>query len=369
MMKSRRVVWVVLILIIGGCEKPTPIEIITPVKVQEVKAVGANSDLSYSGQVVPETSLDLAFQSDGYITEIASRDGPGGKPRLIQPGDQVSVGEVLAKVDDVQYLDRVATAQANLDVANAAYLKAREDWSRASALQATQSITGPDFDAAQQEHSTALASVAGAKAQLDEAQNKLKNTVLTSPQSGVINQRAIEIGSLVRPGSVGFVLANTQSVKVVFGIPDLILGDVSIGTPLDVRVVSIPERVFSGRVSEIAPAADQRTRVFEVSVSVDNSDNALKQGMVASVEVGTGALASELVLIPMNSIVRSSEGVFAVYSVTRSNDQATVQLTPVQTGEVVGNSVVVTSGLSAGATIVVTGTAQIHDGQTVKVLD
>lgn len=356
-------------VLLGACKPSEPVQIVTPVKVQAVQAVGENSGLSYSGQVVPETSLDLAFLADGYIVDIARREGPDGKPRLVQPGDDVSAGEELARVDDELYRDRVATAQANLDAALAAYRKAEQDWGRATALQATQSITGPDFDAAQQEYATTQASVAGARAQLDEAQSKLRDTVLTSPLTGVVNQRNIEIGSLVRPGSVGFVLASTGTVKVVFGIPEIILGEVSIGTPLDVRVGSFPDRTFPGRVSEIAPAADQRTRIFEVSISVDNPDGLLKQGMVASLNVGAGELANGWVSVPMNAVVRSENGGFAVFTVSVNNDTATVHRTPVTTGEVVGNSVVVTSGLAEGQSIVVTGTAQVTDGQVVRVLD
>jgi len=364
-----RLIFLSATVLLGSCKQSEPVQIVTPVKVQAVQAVGENSGLSYSGQVVPETSLDLAFLADGYIVDIARREGPDGKPRLVQPGDDVSSGEELARVDDELYRDRVATAQANLDAALAAYRKAGQDWGRATALQATQSITGPDFDAAQQEYATTQASVAGARAQLDEAQSKLKDTVLTSPLTGVVNQRNIEIGSLVRPGSVGFVLASTGTVKVVFGIPDIILGEVSIGTPLDVRVGSFPDRTFPGRVSEIAPAADQRTRIFEVSISVENPDGLLKQGMVASLNVGAGELANDWVSVPMNAVVRSESGGFAVYTVSVNNDTATVHRTPVTTGEVVGNSVVVTSGLAEGQSIVVTGTAQVSDGQVVRILD
>jgi RND family efflux transporter MFP subunit len=366
-----RLLCVSVVALLGACDRSEPVDIVTPVKVQAVQAVGEDSGLSYSGQVVPETSLDLAFLADGYVVDIARREGPDGKTRLVQPGDTVSAGEVLARVDDELYRDRVTTAQANLDAALAAYRKAEQDWGRATALQATQSITGPDFDSAQQEYATTQASVAGARAQLDEARSKLKDTVLTSPLSGVINRRSIEIGSLVRPGSVGFVLASTGTVKVVFGIPDIVLGEVAIGTPLDVRVGSFPDRVFPGRVSEIAPAADQRTRIFEVSISVDNPDGLLKQGMVASLNVGAGDLATDWVSVPMNAIVRGDGdgGAFAVYTVRVNNETATVHRTPVTTGEVVGNSVVVTSGLAEGQSIVVTGTAQVRDGQVVRVLD
>jgi multidrug efflux system membrane fusion protein len=353
---------------LSACDKPIPTETITPVKVQTVDSMAAGTALSYSAQVTPETSVDMAFSADGYIVEIASRDGVGGKPRLIQPGDKVMPGEVLARIDDSKYRDQVTTAQANLDKAQAALIKGIEDWRRAQALNKTQSITGPDFDAAQQEFSTAQAAVSGAQAQLDEAHIKLGETALVVPQAAVINKRLVEIGTLVRPGSVGFELANTNTVKVIFGVPDLVLTEVKVGSALNVRVASMPDEVFQGTVTQIAPAADQRTRVFEVTVSVDNSDGDLREGMVAALDLPTNKQAGNIVMIPLDSIVRATDGGFAVYITENKAGTTTVKLTSIKTGEVVGNEVIVTSGLSSGDEVVIVGTAQISDGQTVKVL-
>ena len=366
--RGLRCIAVLALLSLNSCDKAPPPDILTPVKVEPVATLASGTGLSYSAQVTPETSLELAFRTDGYVVEIAKREGVGGKPRLIQPGDAVVAGEVLARIDDAQYRDRVTTAQANLDAARAASLKSSEDWARAQALNATQSITGPDFDAAQQEYATAQASVKGAQAQLDEALLKLGETALIVPQAAVINQRLVEIGTLVRPGSVGFELANTDTVKVVFGVPDLVLTEVTVGSALDVRVASMPDRIFRGSVTQIAPAADQRTRVFEISVSVDNSDGALREGMVASLDLPTGAQAGSTITVPLDSIVRGKSGGFAVYTVHSSGQDSVVQLIPVETGEVSGNRVVIRSGLQPGDRIVVSGTAQVSDGQLVQVL-
>ena len=354
---------------LSACEKAVePTTIITPVKVETASSVDSANALTYSAQVVPETSLELAFRTDGYVTDIATRPSAEGKSRLLQPGDTVSAGEVLARIEDRQYIDRLITAQANLDASIATEQKATEDWRRAQALKETQSITQPDFDSAQREISTAKASVSGAKAQRDEALAKLEETKLIAPQAAVVNQRMIELGTLVRPGSVGFVLVNTNTVKVVFGVPEQILGRVSIGDSIGVRIVSMPDRVFNGSVTQIAPAADQRTRVFEVSISVDNAGGELKQGMIASLAVDVANKTSDLVWVPLSSIVRADDGSFAVFVAQENDAGASVKLTPVQTGEINDNNVMVTGGLKAGQQIVISGTAQVKDGQAVKIL-
>jgi multidrug efflux system membrane fusion protein len=147
-----------------------------------------------------------------------------------------------------------------------------------------------------------------------------------------------------------------------------VLAQVKLGSPLAVRVASMPDRLFQGTVTQIAPAADQRTRVFEVSVSVDNSDGALREGMVAALDLSSTEQPIAIVMVPLDSVVRASDGGFAVYTTHPSGTDTIVQLTAIETGEVVGNQVIVTSGLGPGDEIVTTGTAQVSDGQIVNVL-
>ena len=73
-------------------------------------------------------------------------------------------------------------------------------------------------------------------------------------------------------------------------------------------------------------------------------------------------------MIPLDAIVRATDGSFAVYTTQKTADATTVKLTNIETGEVVGNEVIVTSGLNAGDEVVVAGTAQVTDGQIVNVL-
>jgi RND family efflux transporter MFP subunit len=264
----------------------------------------------------------------------------------------------------------VTKARADLDKALAAARKGEQDFGRARALNATQSITAPDYDAAEKEYATANAAVEGARAQLDEAELKLSETALVAPIAGVVQQRNIELGSLVHADSVGFVVANTRAVKVVFGVPDSILGDVGLGGSLSIHTESLPERVFQGTVTEIAPAADQRTRIFEISVTVDNADGALRPGMVASLDVSQTMLAAgQMVVVPITAVVQADSGAFGVYTVeTAAEGGSMARLRTVETGQILGNRITISSGLAAGEQVIVSGTAQVGDKQPVKIV-
>lgn len=355
----------------AGCSKQAPPEpIATPVRVEAAQSLSDDALLRYSAQVVPQTQVDVAFRTDGYIDTIKLVPGVESRERLLQAGDSVSTGDIMARVQDEQYRDQLTKAEADLDKALAAARKADQDYQRAQALNETQSITGPDFDAAQKEYATANAAVKAARAQLDEANLKLEETALIAPLDGIVQQRNIEIGTLVRNGTVGFVVANTNTVKVVFGVPDTVLGDVRLGSRLKIETASLPDRTFNGEVTEITPAADQRTRIFEVSVSVDNADGALRPGMIASLELDTSAVATQQVLVvPVNAMVEGPDNSFALYIVTKNGEgQEIASLRTVEAGQIMGNRVTVTGNIKSGDQVIVTGTAQVANNQLVKIV-
>lgn len=356
--------------LLSACDASPTATVITPVRIETAQPRSSDMSVKYSAQVVPETQVDVAFRTDGYVDTIMQVPGVDAQERLLQPGDTVQAGDVLARVKDEQYRDQVTKAQANLDKALAAARKGDQDFGRAKALNATQSITAPDFDAAEKEFASANAAVQGARAQLDEANLKLTETALITPLSGIVQQRNIEIGTLVHAGSVGFVVANTGVVKVVFGVPDTVLGAISLGSDLTIHTESLPDRTFDGKVTEINPAADQRTRIFEVSVAVANADGALRPGMVASLDFGKTLPANTTsVVVPITAMVQSSDGGFALYVIEKAPDGTDVaRLRNVETGQILGNRITVTDGITPGTKVIVTGTAQIRDSQPVNVV-
>tara|TARA_R110001599_G_C12277354_1_gene663188 strand:+ start:29473 stop:30597 length:1125 start_codon:yes stop_codon:yes gene_type:complete len=355
---------------LASCESKPPAAVITPVKVAAAESLSGDISLIYSAQVIPETQVDAAFRTDGYIASIKRVLGVDSRQRILQPGDSVQAGDVLARVQDQQYRDQVTKAQANLEKALAAARKGDQDFRRARALNATESITAPDFDAAEKEYTSANAAVKGAQAQLDEANLKLTETALVAPLTGIVQQCNIEIGALVHAGSVGFVVANTGVVKVVFGVPDTVLGDIRLGSDLVIQTESLPDRSFNGKVTEIAPAADQRTRIFEVSVSVENADGALRPGMVAALNLGTTLPgAGDIVAVPITALVQAPDGGFALYVVDTTAEGAEMaRLRSVETGQILGNRITVNGGLIPGTKVIVSGTAQVGDNQPVKIV-
>jgi multidrug efflux system membrane fusion protein len=365
---------IAILAALAACDSEEPGEQpLTPVRVEAVQARAPQESVRYSANIQPQTSVDLAFKVSGYVKEllqVPGTDGSGGSDRNVQAGDSVAEGTVLAKVDPQPFDDQVKEAKAQLASADAALKKADADFKRATALYDSQSMTAPEYDTYKKEFESAQAGVAGAKAQLDNAKVNLGYTDLKAPLSGVILQRNVEVGTLAAPDSTAFVIADTSSVKAVFGVPDVRLKDVKLGDALSVTNETYPDRSFAGKVTEISPAADSATRVFNVEITLPNSDGLLKAGMVVSLALATGPPAEPLTLVPLTAVVRGPSGpeAYAVYVVVKQGQSDVARLKEVQLGQVTGNEVAVTDGLEAGEQVIVTGATLVGDGKDVKVI-
>ena len=356
----------------AGCRHETKSERAPiPVRAETVAPAGAAGGMRYSANVQPNEQVALAFKSSGYVREIRKvRSGAGS--RNLQAGDTVSRGTVLARVRESDYVEKVNQARASLAEASASQRKAQLDFDRSKSLFDSKSLAKADFDGSRSALDAAEARVAGAKSQLDAARIALADCALTSPMNALVLGRKIEEGTLVSAGTVGFTLADLSSVKAVFGVPDTVVRALQIGQPLAVSVEALPGARFNGHITAIAPSADASSRVFDVEVSIPNPAGALKSGMIAAVETphSTAPAPTGDAAVPLTAVLKSPadpDG-YAVFVLAGDGDNAVAKVRPVKLGEVVGNRILVTSGLAAGERVVVTGTTIVSDGDRVRVI-
>ncbi len=355
-----------------ACSNATPPPPIpTAVKVATVERAGAAASTRYSAQIEPQTRVDLAFKVGGYVDSIAKAPGVDGKSRIVQEGDPVHVGSELAVIRRTDYEQKLGEANAASLQAKSAAEQAQLDFDRATKLVANGSVSASEMDNARIKRDSANASAAGAKVRVDEAQTALADTSLRSPIDGVVVKRSLETGALAAPGTVGFVVAVTDTVKAVFGVPDTVLPRVQLGAGQAVTTEAYPGVTFQGRISRIAPTADAKSRVFEVEVTLPNSDDRLKSGMVAALSLAAAGdtTTQDEPLVPLAAIVRSplkqGENAFAVFVV---DDKHIAHAKEVELGEYLGRVIPVTSGLAGGEQIVVQGAGLLSDGEAVEII-
>jgi multidrug efflux system membrane fusion protein len=345
-----------------------------PVKAQVVESYAVQPRLRYSANIEPREQVTLAFKVNGYVREVRQTRGADGKMRNLQEGDVVPRGTVLARVRDEDYQESVNRAKASLAQAEVSFQKTTLDYERAKRLFEKDSLTKPDFDSAKAAYDAARTQVDSAKASLAEAEIRLRDTALVAPIDGVLMKREIEVGSLVRPGSTGFVIADTTSVKAIFGVPDILIRRARLGIVLPITTETYGTREFPGRITAISPAADPSSRVFDVELTIANPQNLLKSGMIATVAVpeenpGAAQAQAEALVVPLAAIVKPQQSAqFAVYVVVDQAGGQVVRLRPVDVGEVFGNRVAVRKGVQRGDRVVVTGASLLADNEAVVMI-
>ena len=257
----------------------------------------------------------------------------------------------------------------NWRVRQAEYEKAKLTFDRTSALFASQSATKPDYDSAKAQLDSTAASVSGAKAQVSEANVALGYCELKAPFSGWVVKRSIDLGTLVGPATNGFTLADTRSVKAVFGVPDTSMDRVKLGQHLSISTDALPQQ-FAGRVSAISPSADPKSRVFSVEVTIDNAKEQLKSGMIASLALSGAQLPQAVLAIPLSAVIRDPGRVdsFAVMVAEGSGETETAHLRPVELADTYGNMIAAKGGIAVGERVITTGVSLIKDGDKVRVI-
>lgn len=370
----------------------------TPVKVEAVQSYSASKGARYSASIVPSSQVQLAFSVGGYVDKIAQVKGADGRLRNVQQGDSIARGLALASVRAKDYAVKVdqangqlaqtraslVTSSKQVDEAEVGAEKARLDFERAQALFETQSITKSEYDSAKSQRDLYRAKINTARSQLAVVEAQIAaaeasqaaaaisrdDTILRAPIDGLLLQRSVEVGELLSPGKGAFLLADTSVVKAQFGVPDLEVQKLKTGSTLTVDLDALPGREFTGQITSISPSADQKTRLFDIEVSIRNPQRLIKVGMIASLTLATAPAQEAVPVVPLNAIVRSKDQPdhYSLFVVEDQGGKQRGRLRSVILGEAFGNRVAVTSGVKAGDLVITTGVSRRVDGEPVQVI-
>jgi multidrug efflux system membrane fusion protein len=353
-----------------GCRHDAAIEKSpTPVRTAQVQLISAGTANTYSANIQPYQQVDLSFKSNGYLASIKQIKDADGHVRNIDIGDYVSQGTVLAIVQQDEYKDKLTQAQASLERSQAENVRAKESYGRITKLYAAGAATKPDLDDATAQLASTTAAVENSKAQISEAKLALGYCELRAPFDGWILKRSVDVGTLVGPATNGFTLADTRSVKAVFGVPDTVIEQVKLGKPQAVSTESLPG-VFNGHITSISAAADPKSRVYSVEVRIDNPRNDLKAGMISSITLNGGRANAKVLVVPLTAVLRSPDRKdgFAVFLTDTPADTTTVHSRDITLGDTYGNNIAVLTGLNPGERVVTSGTNMIKQGDQVRVI-
>lgn len=311
---------------------------------------------AYAGEVRAREEAPLAFRVGGKVVR-----------RLVDAGDRVRAGDVLAELDAADLQLQAQALQAQAVAAEAQLARARADHARLAALAADKLVSASQLDQATAALRAAEGQARAANAQRAVARNQAAYSQLRAPRDGVVATRQVEVGQVVAAGQPAFTLAAEGGREVAFALPEGGIRAFAVGQPVVVEPWSAKGTQLPGRIREIAPAADPQARTFAVRATLEGeAAKAVDLGQSVRVYI-PGARAEPGLRVPNGAIVDDGRGGKAVWVVDVRSGIA--RRRPVQAGPWAEGGVAVTRGLRRGEWVVVAGGHLLHDGQAVRPVD
>ena len=324
-----------------------------PALVAQPLSADASQDV-FPGEVRARYEPELGFRIGGKISQ-----------RLVDVGDRVSEGTVLAKLDTDDVSLKLDAVRAQMASAQADHNLASSELERYRELMERNVISRSQFDSFESRYDASVAQLRQARANLKVARNQADYASLKAPRDGVIAQRLAEAGQVVAAGQPVFVLAVDGDREVRIDLPEQDVGRFVIGMPVAIELWSRKGKVFPGTLRELSPSADPRSRTFEARVAFDNDDVGADLGQSARV-VASGAAGNGVLTLPLAAVTAEGDERY-VWAVNPA-DSSLIK-TPVETGAYGAETIPVLSGLQADTWVVAAGTHLLREGQTVIPVD
>jgi RND family efflux transporter MFP subunit len=317
--------------------------------------------------VVVPGRQDIAAMISATGSLGARRDMPVGIPGeggqvervLVEPGQWVRAGQVLAIINRSVQTQQAAQLAAQIEVARADLRLAQNQLNRAQALVGRGFISAADLDQKRATRDAAAARVRVAEAQLGATRAQIGRLDVRAPTAGLVLSRSVEAGQVVGAGSPAlFRIAEGGQMELLARLPQADLARLSVGVPVTVTPVGASQS-YQGQVWQISPIIDPSTRQGVVRILVPYNRD-VRPGGFAAAEIRAGSMNAPL--LPESAVQSDTRGNY-VYVVGPDNK---VERRDVRVGEVNDRGVAIASGLSGNERVVESAGAFLNPGQRVR---
>lgn len=302
-------------------------------------------------EVQPREVVDWAVLSADLAAErratLAAEVAGSVESMRVDTGDRVARGAVIATIDQRALAQRVAEAEA-------LHRQAVEEAERARTLFDKRSITRQSLTGAETGLEVAAARLASARLALDKS-------TIRAPWDGHVAARHIEAGDYLQPGQpvIEIVADLRLEVRADVAAPDAPL--MAVGRPVEVTVEGFGDEVFGGEITRVGATLDPTSRTLQVKAMIDNADRRLKAGMYGRMRFPRRRYEAALV-VPLSAFLDAESGKYLY----RLDAEGVARRVEPQLGAILGNEVIVRSGLEAGERVVVEGQFRVSEGMRVE---
>jgi multidrug efflux pump subunit AcrA (membrane-fusion protein) len=353
-----------------------------------------------TGSLAANEQTDVAAETSGKVAAVG-----------VDIGSSVKRGQVLVRLENADFKDRVAQAQAQLAqsqatlaqnlakiglrpgqrfvpenvpevrAAKAALDLADKNLHRYEKLIESGDVSRAIYDQQKSQRDQAAeqyqalihqaqqnyAAVANSQAAVDAAQTNLSlakrnltYTTVTAPMAGYISDRPADVGEYISPQQKVATIVNLNPLRVRIDVPEQAIPQIRVGENVSITVAAYTDRSFAGRVARVSPNVNSASRTLTVEADVQNPNAALKPGQFATVRVLLPQ-SEAAVLVPQRAL-RTISGSIYVYVIKNGFAQQRL----VQTGQTEGDLVEIKSGVNADEVVATSNVDQLNDGMAVR---
>lgn len=328
------------VMLISSCTSKKEQNTKAPTRVEtEVVSTAMNaSGQSYVGMVEECEATAVSFTGMGVV-----------KRMLVNEGQAVSRGQLIAEMDDTQARNLLSGAEAQMTQANDAL-------TRYKMLHDNGSLPEVQWVEIQSK-------VAQAKSQLEVAKKNLADCRLVAPVSGIVGKRLVGAGETAMPSQAVVSILDISTVKVKVAIPEAEISGIgaSANTSSTIKVEAVNGSFTGGKI-EKGVQADALTHTYDIRIHVANGNRKLLPGMVASVLFGNLEKPTKELSVPVTAVQRKADGSLFVWTI--AND-STAHRAIVRTGETMGNRIAITDGMAEGTRVVTEGYQKLSENTKV----
>jgi len=328
-------------------ERPPPLVAVARVAIRDVEeTVRAPVDLR------PLLQADVGAKTLGYLDAV-----------LVDRGDPVKKGQLLALVRPSDLPDQLAAARSSAAQADAAAALARANLDRARALAPAGRVSKQELQQAETALASADAMRAATRSQVGALATRLGEMRITSPLDGVVSARRLDPGALVGPGgnTTPFLsVDHIDTLRVFVSVNEIDVPRLKLGHATHVEVDAVPGSRYEGKVVRLSPSLDPATRTLDAEVQLPNARGELRAGMYGRAAIVTGVHAGAMT-VPVSAVQLSNSRSF-VYALQGEK----VQRREVRVGVDGEQWLEIVSGVKPEEEVVTAGLEGLSDGSTVR---
>jgi membrane fusion protein (multidrug efflux system) len=312
-------------------------EVFVPVEVSEVTVGDISAYFTGTASLEAEEETEVVAKVGGVVTAI-----------LVEEGDYVEAGQILARLDDEKLTVQLEQTRANLQKLESEYLRSEELFDKGL-------ISAEEYQAAKYEYEYQ-------KESFNLAKLDVRYVNIRSPISGVVSERLIKVGNMILLNQATFHVTGLEPLLAVLHVPERNIGKLQVGHNATLIVDAMEDFEFSGRIKRISPVVDPSTGTLKVTVDVIDETKRLKPGMFTRINI-TYDTHTEAMLVPKDAII-AEDRESAVFVV---RDSVAFRQT-VKTGYTDPTHIEILAGLQPGDIIVTTGKGSLKDSAKVELV-